>query len=700
MGLLLVLVSTSRAAGLELGAVVCVGVGAYEDPSVEDLRFSPADARTMAALPWALPRHSGDRVYLVADGARHRPTRQGIEDVVREALSVLGEDQALLFYFSGHGVQVDGEPVLLPSDVEWTNLPSGGLRLKELFSLGRTSGAGRHVIVMDACRQPVAAAKALDLRDPALSSEGDVIFSATATGLKAWEYGERGLGAFTYFLSAALKGEADADGDGAVALGEAHAQVQSRLARWSSEQGQTQRPTLAVEADTDVILCRPGSASRSRRRAVPNAALAPRTDVKAPRAASEAGRARERVLAIVAGVSEYADPTVGSLRFASGDAVALVETLKQDAKATGRQLDVHLLADSQGEPPSLARVRQVLASSTSREQSYDLVLFFFSGHGLSVGGEPRLLFSDFDPAELERSTLAVTEVWSTLQSTTSALPLMIMDACHSGLEAVLSGSAGAGSAEAWTPSIAEGRPWIMLSSSGIHEASWELGHLGRGLFTHCLLKGAAGAADRNGDGGITLTELSAYCGEQVRTLSAGRQNPRLIGRLVEDRVLFGSRSREPPAPSAAPAVVDIELRVGEAVFEGELFYFAVDDARERLFVRRVSGGNKKINLSGRIGDELAKTKAVPSWFDMQSESFSGWKGSGRSLESPDGSLLARLEAGALMLYSARAEVLSSLADVGLFVWTSERELLVFLHGRMERPTGLYRVYVEESSVAR
>jgi len=60
------------------------------------------------------------------------------------------------------------------------------------------------------------------------------------------------------------------------------------------------------------------------------------------------------------------------------------------------------------------------------------------------------------------------------------------------------------------------------------EKSIECDSLGHGLFTHVLLEGLKGRADRNGDDRVTLAELKLWLDKQVPVQASkvgGRQTP-------------------------------------------------------------------------------------------------------------------------------------------------------------------------------
>ena len=64
--------------------------------------------------------------------------------------------------------------------------------------------------------------------------------------------------------------------------------------------------------------------------------------------------------------------------------------------------------------------------------------------------------------------------------------------------------------------LAAARPFSLAAESD------ELRH---GLFTHAVLEGLGGAADGDGDGYVTLAELSAYVEMKVPQLSNAQQRP-------------------------------------------------------------------------------------------------------------------------------------------------------------------------------
>jgi uncharacterized caspase-like protein len=66
----------------------------------------------------------------------------------------------------------------------------------------------------------------------------------------------------------------------------------------------------------------------------------------------------------------------------------------------------------------------------------------------------------------------------------------------------------------------------IISSAGGLELAMESALWKNGLFTYCLLDGIQNkAADQDGDGGVSVTELGRYLQRRVYELSAGKQIP-------------------------------------------------------------------------------------------------------------------------------------------------------------------------------
>ena len=188
------------AAAEERWALV-LGVSAYEDDRIPDLKNTVNDARTMSA---AL-NQMGFKVYYIENG-----TRAEVDAAVEQIAVEQAESETGLFFFSGHGLQVGGENYALPADIQ----PDGSDFLKEQgISIGALVrrlgevGAKSLVVILDSCRNSPfdgqgAIGTGLALVD---APENTIIAYSTAPGAVAYD----GTGAnspYTSALAAVLDG--------------------------------------------------------------------------------------------------------------------------------------------------------------------------------------------------------------------------------------------------------------------------------------------------------------------------------------------------------------------------------------------------------------------------------------------------------------------------------------------------------------
>ena len=86
------------------------------------------------------------------------PTRRKLNLAIADFTAKLKRDDLVFLHFSGHGVEIDGDNILLPADVPKPKsgrkyaLVSGGIGLRRLVDLVSRTGARTRVFIIDACR--------------------------------------------------------------------------------------------------------------------------------------------------------------------------------------------------------------------------------------------------------------------------------------------------------------------------------------------------------------------------------------------------------------------------------------------------------------------------------------------------------------------------------------------------------------------
>jgi hypothetical protein len=174
----------------------------------------------------------------------------------------------------------------------------------------------------------------------------------------------------------------------------------------------------------------------------------------------------------------------------------------------------YLLTDA-----SADRVRQTLAEIRGRsiELGDAILIVYVSSHADSNG------------LHLGKSRLPYAELRALIASIPARLRLLITDACTSG---ALIRVKGGRPIKPFAIDLEGGHDiqgQVVITSTGPSEPAQEWEALGGSLFTHHLLSGLRGAADRNGDGRVTLFEAYSYSYDRTLAAStdasAGAQHP-------------------------------------------------------------------------------------------------------------------------------------------------------------------------------
>lgn len=232
--------------------------------------------------------------------------------------------------------------------------------------------------------------------------------------------------------------------------------------------------------------------------------------------------------AVVVGISDYQalSYSTGDLRYADQDAQQVVRFLESKAGGHVAPDHIRLLTNQQATWTNIQRSLTLFG----RDGVNDRVILYFSGHGTA----DRFVPYDVVPGRGQK-LLTYPAIKAAFHESRAATKLCIADACLSGsmtqptksrkLTQPIAGNVSAGSSVA------------MLLASRSTEYALETSRLRGGAFTHFLLKGLSGQADRNQDKVVTIRELHRYVGPQVRQITRNRQAPVFYGRFPDDLVL-------------------------------------------------------------------------------------------------------------------------------------------------------------------
>jgi WD40 repeat protein len=236
--------------------------------------------------------------------------------------------------------------------------------------------------------------------------------------------------------------------------------------------------------------------------------------------------------AVVIGVSEYEKPTIPNLNYADRDAREFAEYLKSPAGGGFEESLVKVLLNKDA---TLQNVKLALNQFLRQTLEKDLVIIYFAGHGAPEPANPNnnyLLCYDTDPNSLAATAFPM---WDINTALTRYIPskrvIVLTDACHSGGISTEMATRGMGTVEnnlinQYLADLSKSKEGlIVFTASQAGEVSQELDKFGHGVFTHFLLQGLKGEADRNNDYTITIGELMDYVEGMVQRQTNGNQHP-------------------------------------------------------------------------------------------------------------------------------------------------------------------------------
>jgi len=228
-------------------------------------------------------------------------------------------------------------------------------------------------------------------------------------------------------------------------------------------------------------------------------------------AAATANAAPARRLALVVG-DNRGDAGDQPLRFAEADAARVARVLRE-LGGFAKEDVVELRT------PDAAAVRLAMealaarAADETRAGRPPLLLFYYSGH------------ADQDALHLAGGHLALADLRRWLDAAPAAVRLAVLDSCRSGALTRVKGAHQAPAIEVRLTDELTTRGEALLTSATSDEQARESDGLRGSFFTHHLVTGLRGAADRSRDGRVTLAEAYDYAYAHTVAEASGGQHP-------------------------------------------------------------------------------------------------------------------------------------------------------------------------------
>jgi outer membrane protein assembly factor BamD (BamD/ComL family) len=293
-----------------------------------------------------------------------------------------------------------------------------------------------------------------------------------------------------------------------------------------------------------------------------------------------------RRLALIIGNSIFRDPSLARLLTPDADVGALADVLL--SPEIGAFDDVKLVVNM-----ASASIRRSISEFFSNKTRDDLLLLYFSGHGvLDENGRLYLATKETERNYLRGTAIPAAFITDEMDHSRSRRQVLVLDCCHSG--AFARGSKGAPGASVGTATAFEGKGYgrVVLTASDATQYAWEgdqvIGEADNSVFTHFLVQGLqTGKADADADGQITVDELYDYVYEQVISQTPkqtpGKWSYREQGEIILAHALAGAPPR--PEEIQLPEFDDeIETRLKHMYDTGLAAYWLDDwDRAARAF---------------------------------------------------------------------------------------------------------------------
>jgi uncharacterized caspase-like protein len=224
-----------------------------------------------------------------------------------------------------------------------------------------------------------------------------------------------------------------------------------------------------------------------------------------------------KIWAMVVGVAAYEHMPI--LNYTDDDAYKMYAFLRSPEGGGVPDEQIQVLIDEGATRKNILRNMNLLFQQAD---SNDVILFYFSGHGLQ---------NSFLPIDFEGQLNKVkhSEIKEIFKNSKAKYKICIADACHAGGITKAKDITYTETSHYYDAfKNAHGGTVFMLSSKA-EEISIENTGLRQGIFTHFLIKGLKGDADENNNHVVTIGEVYDYVNVNVKFYTGNYQHPVIFG---------------------------------------------------------------------------------------------------------------------------------------------------------------------------
>ena len=212
-------------------------------------------------------------------------------------------------------------------------------------------------------------------------------------------------------------------------------------------------------------------------------------------------------------INKYRDRRL-QLKYAVPDAEFILKGFSSQKKSLYQNIFTHHLFDDNVTRDGLKSSFEKLGNEV---QADDVFVFYIAGHGITYDedGDYYYLPSNFrftSSEAIQQQGISKNDLTRYLSLIKAGKTLMLMDTCNAG--SFLGNNTRGLSEQTAIDRLTRSTGHATIVASSDDQVAME-GYEGHGIFTYILVEGLRGKADTDGDGFITLQELSAYTEEEV-----------------------------------------------------------------------------------------------------------------------------------------------------------------------------------------
>ncbi len=261
---------------------VIIGINDYQNPAIEDLRYSVADARYLRESLTRFARFQEQNVHLLLDD---QATFNNIKKEIYWLGQVAKPEDVVFFYFSGHGTRVTDSDRNEEDGLDEAFCPYGTdledestvIVDDEIGHWFRRIEAKEVVVVLDCCHSGGAAGRSLEddggrglnmvhsgargaanrEADPYsfdLSLEDKIVICGSAADQQSYEDNKLKHGIFTYYLCEGIRGNADYNQDQDITTGELYNYTNTKTLDFARSLQKKQTPEKFGTLDDAVVV--------------------------------------------------------------------------------------------------------------------------------------------------------------------------------------------------------------------------------------------------------------------------------------------------------------------------------------------------------------------------------------------------------------------------------------------------------------